>query len=334
MCLRLAPSPVLEIAPDLPMSSYQETDFGAHANLCAVAMARPPYVIDPADPRAPSEAIWQAMTETERASVLEQLPSEVLRETEPEGDPHRDPKEKAVEALREYFRNTGRRVYLSAELPVYYPGERLFAPDVIAVLDVDPHPRNSWVVSHEGRGLDFALEVTLAGDRKKDLEDNVVRFAQLGIDEYFVLDLKLERVLGFRLDGSGNYAPIPPQSGHLVSHVLGLDLAFELGRVRFYAGSTPLPFADELIARLDSMLVELVSKEHSLAQQLQAMTALAEQERAKAQVERIIAEQEKSRAEREKSRAEQAQTHAEQEKLKYERLAQRLRDLGVDPDSE
>ncbi|HEY5960592.1 MAG TPA: Uma2 family endonuclease [Polyangiaceae bacterium] len=299
MCLRLAPSPVLEIATDLPMSSYQETDFGAHANLCAVAMARPPYVIDPADPRAPSEAIWQAMTEEERARVIELLPSEVPRETEPEGDPHRDPKEKAVEALREYFRNTGRRVYLSAELPVYYPGERLFAPDVIAVLDVDPHPRHSWVVSHEGRGLDFALEVTLAGDRKKDLEDNVVRFARLGIEEYFVLDLELERVLGFRLDGPGNYAPVVPQSERLASHVLGLDLAFESGRVRFYAGSTPLPFAEELIARLDTMVGDLVSKEQSLAQQLEAMKATAEQE-----------------------------------KTRYERLAQRMRAMGVDPDIE
>jgi hypothetical protein len=54
------------------------------------------------------------------------------------------------------------------------------------------------------------------------------------------------------------------------------------------------------------MVGSLVAKEHSLAQQLEAMTALATQEKAK----------------------------AEQEKAKAERLAQRLRALGVDPDRE
>src|SRR5512138_552804 len=105
----------------------------------------------PLDPRAPSQDEWERMSNDERARVVAQLPSEVPRETTPEGDPHRDPKEKALEALREYYRRLGRRVYLSAELPVYYPGERMFAPDVIAVLDVEPHQRSSWVVSHEGR---------------------------------------------------------------------------------------------------------------------------------------------------------------------------------------
>jgi hypothetical protein len=296
-------------------------------------MVRPPYLVDPADPRAPAEATWDSMTELERASVLTQLPSEVPRETEPEGDAHREPKERAVEALREYYRRMGRRVYLSAELPVYYPAERLFAPDVIAVLDVDPHPRNAWVVSHERRGLDFALEVTLFGDRKKDLEDNVARFARLGIEEYFVLDLKLSRVLGFRLDGNGQYEAVAAQSGRLASHVLGLDLAFEQGHVRFYAGSAPLPFSDELIARLDSMVGDLVAKERTLAEQLESMTELAEQEKARADVERLVAEQEKTRAEQEKARAEAAQLIAEQERTRAERLATRLRELGVDPDA-
>src|SRR5512138_1630435 len=106
---------------------------------------------NPLDPRAPSQAVWDQLSSEDRARVVSQLPSELPRETAPEGDLHRDPKEKAVESLREYFRRLGRKVYLSAELPVYYPGERMFAPDVIAVLDVEPHQRSSWVVSHEGR---------------------------------------------------------------------------------------------------------------------------------------------------------------------------------------
>ncbi|HEY5957439.1 MAG TPA: Uma2 family endonuclease, partial [Polyangiaceae bacterium] len=284
----------------------------ARAALSPTAMARLPYVPNPIDPRAPSEATWQSMTEAERATLLALLPSE-LRATEPEGDFHRDPKVKAVEALREYFRRKGRRVYLSSELPVFYPQERVFAPDVIAVLDVDPRPRNSWVVSHEGQGIDFALEVTLMADRSRDLEDNVVRYARLGIREYFVLDLKLRRVLGYRLDASGNYELILPQSGRLASHVLGLSLAFELDRVRFFAGSAPLPFADEMIARLDTIVGELVSKERSLEQRLEIMTALAEQAKAIADNQKAVADCE----------------HA-----KVDRLIARLRELGIDPDSD
>jgi Uma2 family endonuclease len=230
----------------------------------------------------------------------------VPRETAPEGDAHREPKEKALEALREYYKRLGRRVYLSAELPVYYPDERLFAPDVIAVLDVDPHSRQRWVVSHEGKGLDFALEVTLEGDRKKDLEENVSRYARLLISEYFVLDLKLNRLLGYRLVRPGSYEPIVPQSGRWASQVLGLDLALELGRVRFFAGSAPLPDAAELIVRLDGMIDGLVLKEQELARELEAMTAKAEQEKAK----------------------------AEQEKARADRLAHRLRELGVNIDDD
>ena len=254
---------------------------------------------NPLDPRAPSQDQWDQMTAEERERVVAQLPSEVPRETEPEGDPHRDPKEKAVETLREYYRKIGRRVYLSAELPVYYPAERMFAPDVIAGLDVEPHQRLRWVVSHEGRGIDFALEVTLEGDRKKDLEDNVERYARLGIAEYFVLDLKLRRLLGYRLTEARSYEPIIPQAGRWASHVLGLDLASEDGRVRFYAATAPLPYADELIVRLDTMIGDLVTKEQALAQQLEAMTA-----------------------------------KAEQEKTRADRLEAKLRELGVEPEGE
>lgn len=278
----------------------------AHARLLSVVMAGLYQAPNPLDPRAPSQEEWERMSIEERAHVVAQLPSEVPRETTPEGDPHRDPKEKAVEALREYYRRLGRRVYLSAELPVYYPAERMFAPDVIAVLDVDPHQRLRWVVSHEGRGIDFALEVTLEGDRKKDLEENVERYARLGIVEYFVLDLKLRRILGYRLNGSGTYEPILPQAGRWASRVLGLDLAREDGRVRFYVGTAAVPYADELIERLDTLLEHHTARVQSLAGELATMTEKAEQEKAK----------------------------AEQEKARADRLAAKLRDLGIEPETE
>lgn len=53
----------------------------------------------------------------------------------------------------EFFRKIGRRVYVSSELGVFYPDEPRFAPDVLAVLDVEPGERKSWVVAQDGKGL-------------------------------------------------------------------------------------------------------------------------------------------------------------------------------------
>jgi Uma2 family endonuclease len=58
----------------------------------------------------------------------------------------------------------------------------------------------------------------------------------------------------------------------------------------------------------------------------------AEQEKQRAEQEKQRAEQEKQRAEQEKQRAEQEKQRAEQEKQRADRLANRLRELGLNPD--
>ena len=241
------------------------------------------------------------MSDDERREAVGALPSEIPRTHPPEGDAHRVPKERALEALREWFRKKRRGIYLSAELPIYYPGEEVFAPDVIAVLDVDPRPRQKWVVSAEQRGLDFALEIHVSGNAKKDREDNVVRYARLGIPEYFLFEPLRSRLVGYRLaEGrAGMYQPIVPQEGRWASTILGLDLAMESGRIRFFSGSAPLPEAEELIVRLGSMIDEMVQRELSLLHDV---------------------EQERQRADAATERA--------------DRLARRLRELGIDPDRE
>jgi len=262
------------------------------------------YVLDPADPRAPTTEQWATMSESERRTIVDQLPSEIPCETAPEGDRHRIPKEKAVESLGEYFRRMGRRVYLSAELPVYYPGERWFAPDLLAVVDVETHSREKWVVEAEQRGLDLVIEITLSGDRKKDLVENVERYGRIGIPEYFVLDLVAHRIFGYRLGDTKTYEPIVPQAGRWSSQVLGLDLMLENGKIRFYSGSAALLEADELIARLSTMLDELVQKEQDVAQSLDDA----------------------------RRRAESAEQRADNAEARAQRLAEQLRKLGVSED--
>ncbi|MBX3275029.1 MAG: Uma2 family endonuclease [Sandaracinaceae bacterium] len=281
----------------------------------------PTHLVDPDAPRAPPQAVWDALSPEARAAIVASLPSEVPRATPPEGDAHFHSKRRAREALDAWFRKMGRSVYLASELPVYYPDEPMFAPDLIAVLDVDTHERARWVVSDERRGIDFALEVHVSGDARKDLEENVERFARLGIAEYFVLEPLRRRLTGHRLPEPGAlaYQPILPQGGRWASGVLGLDLAVEGGRLRFFAGTAPLLDATELIARLSEMVDDAVRR------------AEAEAERASEEARR--ASEEARRASEEARRASEEARRASEEAHRAERLAAKLRELGVDPDS-
>lgn len=269
-----------------------------------------PYVFDPDDPRAPTAEQWALMSERDRARVVASLPAEVPRALfMSEGDLHRKAKNRAVDALDGFFKRIGRRVYVSSELNVYYPGQPLFVPDVLAVLDVEPHERAKWVVQHEGKGLDLVLEIHVSGEFKKDYELNRKRCASVGIPEYFLFDRTRERLFGWRLPSpnAGAYEPIIPQLGSYSSRTLGLDLALEADRLRFYYGGAPVPEAEDLIARLETMVGELVQRRETEREQLEA----AERERQQERAQREAAERERDDALRKL-----AQLQAELEQLR------------------
>ena len=217
----------------------------------------PRYDIDPDDPRAPSQAVWDALSPEERTRVVASLPVDVPLELyPPEGDVHNRSKQRARDALGGFFERIGRRVYVSGELGIYYPNEPRFCPDVFAVLDVERRDRTRWVVSDEGKGLDVVLEVHVEGDWKKDAEVNVARYARLGIREYFIYDRRRLRLFGYRLASADarTYQPIVPQAGRFASQVLGLDLVLEAERIRFFYGTAPLFEAEELARELEQRM--------------------------------------------------------------------------------
>lgn len=238
------------------------------------------YRIDPDDPRAPTIAEWEQMTPEERAYVVEALPSEEAGLFPPEGDPHRKAKSRAAETLDDYYHRIKRSVYISSELGIYYPGEPRFSPDLIAVLDVEPHERSSWVVLHERKGIDLALEVVYAGDRAKDAERNVKWYARLGIQEYFIFDIKQCILSGYRLPSASagearTYRPILPQGGRYASAVLGLDLVAEGSKLRFFLADTPLLEGRELITRLELMVDDVLLRQAEAERRAQAEAARA-----------------------------------------------------------
>ena len=204
----------------------------------------------------------------------------------PEGDRHYEAKNDARATLREWYRRRGKSVYV-AELTTYYPGEARFAPDVLAVREVSVHERMKWVVSAEGKGLDWVLEVHVGGDRKKDAEINVARYARLGIPEYFIYDRARQQLLAYRLahPDDRTYARIVGQGGLYPSEVLGLDLAIQDGRLRFFHANAELLAPRELAERLEGMLQEVSAERDAEAER--AARAEAELAKVREELERL-----------------------------------------------
>ena len=165
---------------------------------------------------------------------------------------------------------------MASELPVVYPGQPTFAPDILAVLDVDDpgelDRRMAWSVADEGRGIDFVLEVLHGADPKKDLVGNVHFYAKLGIHEYFVYDRRVERVIGYRLAPGGIYATLPQSLGRVPSQVLDLDLAVVDGRLRFYHGMGELADSRKLIQQLNVLVRGVEQRAEDSAQRVDRMT--------------------------------------------------------------
>jgi Uma2 family endonuclease len=255
----------------------------------------------------------------ERAQVVESLPGEVTWDemAMPEGDPHFGAKVRTLDVLKGYFRSQRRKVYLGAELPVYYPAERRFAPDLVAVLDVETHERNKWVVSHEGKGLDWVLEVHFGGDRKKDAVFNVKRYARLGIPEYFIYDRRKQRLEGYRLPTpeARKYERMLPKQGRFVSEVLGLELEVSEEKLQLWAGNALLLESAEMLARVQEKLEEVALQREEEARRREEM------EHRLTEAEHRLAEEERRREEEERRREEAEQRlralQAELERLQH-----------------
>jgi Uma2 family endonuclease len=234
-------------------------------------------------PIAPTAEEWQAMSPRAREAFLDEanmaLEAETMRLSE--GSPHIESKFAAFQVLRDHFKRIGRQIYIKPGLAVHYPGASVFAPDLLLVQGVDDpgiaDTRMAWVVADEGRGLDFVLEVLYAGNRQKDLFDNLATYAGHGISEYFVYDRLKQRLHGWRLQSAttSTYEPIRPLGGAFRSTVLGLELSVVEGSLCFFYGGTPIPTSVEIIERLNAIVDELSQRAESEAARVEEETVKA-----------------------------------------------------------
>ena len=162
-----------------------------------------------------------------------------------ESDPARDYLIYGVEALNIYFQNRD-DVYVSGNLFIYYKKgvpSAVMAPDVFVVIGVEKKKRLSYKVWQEaGKIPNFVLEITSAATQENDETEKPLKYAALGVQEYFQYDPTGD-YLTPQLKGSrlveGKYQVISPNDlpdGVLSinSEQLSLDLRLIDGELRFY----------------------------------------------------------------------------------------------------
>ena len=141
---------------------------------------------------------------------------------------HRKVMSHLIDALEDHFADEP-DVYVSGNMLLYYEkGKRSsVAPDVFVVRGVPKEEdRDVYLLWREGKAPCFILEVTSKTTQEEDQKSKKSRYAQLGVEEYFLFDPRSEylrpRFQGLLLTG-GEYQPLRlAPDGGLTSRTLGI----------------------------------------------------------------------------------------------------------------
>jgi len=213
---------------------------------------------------------------------------------------------------------TGRPFVALANVGLFYAiREPPFVPDMLLSLDVQV-PDDLWPKSHRsyfiweyGKPPNVVIEVV---SNRKGGEDTtkLKKYAHLGIGYYVVFDpqemLSDQPLRAFRLVAN-QYAPFDES---LWFPDVGLGLRLWEGRFEGHP-DTWLRWRDQA------------------GEPIPTGAERAQRELHRANREHRRANQERNRADQERKRAEQEQNRADQERQRAERLAEQLRQLGVEP---
>jgi Uma2 family endonuclease len=174
------------------------------------------------------------------------------------------------------------------------------APDVMIVFDIPKKLYANYKLWEGKQTPAIIFEVTSAGTKETDWGFKKTLYEQLGVTEYWLFDPYgewiTEQLQGYRLNEEGIYKPIADNC----SEVLQLKLQAEDYLIGFYR----LDNGEKLLTP-----EELYSAAQEANQKVEEARLMATQEKAKAEKAHLLAAQEKARA---------------------DRLAEKLRQLGVD----
>ena len=203
----------------------------------------------------------------------------------------------------DYFLGTNLTIFYSRQ---YLKTKEFRGPDFFLVKKTEKRPRKSWVVWEEnGKYPNLIIELlsdsTARVDRnlKKDLYQNIFR-----TPEYFWFDPETLEFMGFRLQ-QNRYEEIKVNNqGWRWSQELELYLGVDGGKLRYFTAN-----GEQVVT----------PQEAAIQQQLLSQQAQLEAQQAQLEAQQARAE------------AQQAQLEVQQERERAERLAQQLRELGIEP---
>ncbi len=194
-----------------------------------------------------------------------------------------------VEALDIYFQNSA-DVYVSANLFIYYTkGEpsAVVAPDVFVVFGVTKKKRHNYKLWEENnKAPNFVMEITSESTQEEDQIDKAIKYASLGVTEYFQYDPHRDylnpNLKGFRLNSSNTYEPIQQNiladgTFSIHSDVLNLDLRLIDDELRFFDPQT----GNKLLSHKESYEAIILAKQ----QKLQAEQATIQARQQKLQID-------------------------------------------------
>jgi Uma2 family endonuclease len=207
-------------------------------------------------------------------------------------------------------------VFVAGDL-LWYPVEGnnalSTAPDTMVIFGRSKGDRGSYQQWNEGNiAPQVVFEILSPGNTAREMERKLLFYQTYGVQEYYLYDPDRIQLRGWQRSQIGLLEQIEPMSGWVSPR---LEIRFELG--------------EELqLFRPDGQaFFSFAEINHQLEQAKQR----AEQEQGRAEQERERAEQERERANQERERAEQERERAEQERERADRLAEKLRELGIDP---
>ena len=235
--------------------------------------------------------------------------------------------------------------FIGANLTIYYSPQQLKnrdfrGPDFFLVKQTQKRPRKSWVVWEEN-GQYPNLIIELLSDSTARVDRNLKKRLyqdNFRTPEYFWFDPETLEFMGFRLQNN-QYEEIQLNNqGWRWSQELELYLGVYENQLRYFTANgerVPTPQEAEIQEQLVARQAQLQAQQAGSQAQQAQLQAEQERERAQeaesqAQQAQLQAEQERERAQEAESQAQQAQLQVQQERERGERLAQRLRELGVD----
>ncbi len=229
------------------------------------------------------------------------------------------------------------------------PGLRPMGPDITVIRGVRAVQNwGTFDVAHEGTRPILVIEVTSPETRHLDLEDKVVKYAQAGIPQYLIIDLRevrgyLEpRLLGYQLTPDGYERLTPDDRGWLWLESVQIGVGLRDRRVVCYdaagqaMGDYPSVQAARVLAEVRAADAEARARAEEQARaDAEARARVEEQARAAAEARARAEEQARAAAEARtveaeaRARAEEQARAAIEERMRLlEAELQRLREQG------